>query len=774
MSQTNSMRVLLQQATVAYLYCYCCAIRECGMPNRHNACKYAYEPALTDQCVPKSQKISNKNRKPWCFEMSVSCDVSDTLVDLPLSHTYHLQGPFLVVTTKQRDIGLVGWKDRRWTHQDKVPAAQKRKPKKQNAPAPHTPWSQAFDPDSRRYYFYNISAGITEWNEPEEGYIPDDTVQYYLTLGIAEPYVPSYEKKLTLDDSHLDLIPDVKGCGPRAHDASSPSSNTKGAADSSSLTETFRQSQIRRPQDEATSIEAGSNTLNPAAHGFGSDAARLAADDIDDCLNDIVHAVAMHDLGTDWEDNRQCDDVPDSVSLSDGGLGCKKHITIISLSSQRSCNGHALHGAEEPNHIRRVGMQQPKGDQEEGISEGSTDLENASVAQPVESKANKVGETCPREACLEGSTREELQERQGELICTENVCTTVRTAEANGTATGPTLGADRRHVMVQAEVGDGTTCLLGSCKAAEGKRQSIVGSEMAAAGGLTTQRDSGTVVPYQRARGATLAVGGGEAASDATAADVDRLTAGTAAVSADEDITRGVGPDSHGGVAAADVWNFRDTTAAAATETASERRPVLDGANLVSDVTSVLADGRRSTAGPEAAAVVAASELFAPRKKGELPPDVERYWLARYSLLSRWAEGVRVNAHSLFSITAEVIAKHQAQALSHASIIFDAFCGCGGNAIQLARVASQVCSSCKCLAYVPITGFNALWDMGLILAQSWLSDASWLGLCRSSPSTPGQCKMYECGFPNVLHIVPPEPESGGSIAESVDRRARLA
>jgi hypothetical protein len=657
--------------------------------------------------------------------MSVSCDVSDTLVDLPLSHTYHLQGPFLVVTTKQRDIGLVGWKDRRWTHQDKVPAAQKRKPKKQNAPAPHTPWSQAFDPDSRRYYFYNISAGITEWNEPEEGYIPDDTVQYYLTLGIAEPYVPSYEKKMTLNDSHLDLIPDVKGCGPRAHDASSPSSNTKGAPDSSSLSEIFRQSQIRRPQDEATSIEAGSNTLNPAAHGFGSDAARLAADDIDDCLNDIVHAVAMHDLGTDWEDNRQCDDVPDSVNLSDGGMGCQKHMI----------RRHLLCG-----YILRVGMQQPKGDQEEGISEGSTDLENASVAQPVESKAHKSGETGPREACLEGSTLEELQERQGELICTEKVCTTVRTADANGSATGPTLGADRRHVMVQAEVGDGTMFLLGSCKAAEGKRQSIVGSEMAAAEGLTTKRDPGTVVPDQRSRGSTLAVGGGEAASDATAADVDHLTAGTAAVSADEDISRGVVPDSHGGVAAADVWNLRDTTAAA-TETASERRPVLDGANLVPDATSVLADGRRSTAGSEAAAVVAASELFAPRRKGELPPDVERYWLARYSLLSRWAEGVRVNAHSLFSITAEVIAKHQAQALSHASVVFDAFCGCGGNAIQLARVASQVCSSCKCLAYVPITGFNALWDMGLILAQSWLSDSRCmmhLGLVIAVPALPLQ------------------------------------
>ena len=123
--------------------------------------------------------------------MSESQD-ADTVAYLPQHHKHSWLSPFLIVTTHLKDIGLVGWNDRRWTNQDKSPAKRNRKarpPKAPAAPSVSTPWQQAFDPESRRYYFYNTSISTTVWEEPAEGFVPDATVQYYLDAHIAEPYV---------------------------------------------------------------------------------------------------------------------------------------------------------------------------------------------------------------------------------------------------------------------------------------------------------------------------------------------------------------------------------------------------------------------------------------------------------------------------------------------------------------------------------------------------------------------------------------------------------
>ena len=88
-----------------------------------------------------------------------------------------------------------------------------------------------------------------------------------------------------------------------------------------------------------------------------------------------------------------------------------------------------------------------------------------------------------------------------------------------------------------------------------------------------------------------------------------------------------------------------------------------------------------------------ASVLFAPARKGDLRPAVEKYWIARYSLFSRWSEGVCLDEKSLFSVTPEVVARHHANMLDTSGIVVDAFCGCGGNAIQLAMRSSQVRSN---------------------------------------------------------------------------------
>ncbi|KAL3679200.1 hypothetical protein R1sor_022156 [Riccia sorocarpa] len=60
-----------------------------------------------------------------------------------------------------------------------------------------------------------------------------------------------------------------------------------------------------------------------------------------------------------------------------------------------------------------------------------------------------------------------------------------------------------------------------------------------------------------------------------------------------------------------------------------------------------------------------------------------KYWLQRYSLFSRFDEGVRLDEEGWFSVTPEVIAEHQASRCP-TGLVVDAFAGVGGNAIQFA------------------------------------------------------------------------------------------
>jgi hypothetical protein len=105
-----------------------------------------------------------------------------TVQDVDPACKYHFEPPFLILHHIAEDIGLVGWNDRRWKHQDKV--------KRRQAPrAGHaTDWRQAFDPDKGQYYFYNHTLNISTWEAPTEGFVPDDTVAYYVKAGTAQPW----------------------------------------------------------------------------------------------------------------------------------------------------------------------------------------------------------------------------------------------------------------------------------------------------------------------------------------------------------------------------------------------------------------------------------------------------------------------------------------------------------------------------------------------------------------------------------------------------------
>ena len=62
---------------------------------------------------------------------------------------------------------------------------------------------------------------------------------------------------------------------------------------------------------------------------------------------------------------------------------------------------------------------------------------------------------------------------------------------------------------------------------------------------------------------------------------------------------------------------------------------------------------------------------------------IAKYWFRRYSLFSRFDEGIRMDTEAWYSVTPEEIAAHQAQRCA-CDVIVDAFTGCGGNAIQFA------------------------------------------------------------------------------------------
>ncbi len=72
----------------------------------------------------------------------------------------------------------------------------------------------------------------------------------------------------------------------------------------------------------------------------------------------------------------------------------------------------------------------------------------------------------------------------------------------------------------------------------------------------------------------------------------------------------------------------------------------------------------------------------------------EKHWAQRYRYFSKFDEGIRVDFEGWYSITPEAAAEHIAKrvAASGARVVFDAFCGCGGNAIAFARHCKLVIS----------------------------------------------------------------------------------
>ena len=68
---------------------------------------------------------------------------------------------------------------------------------------------------------------------------------------------------------------------------------------------------------------------------------------------------------------------------------------------------------------------------------------------------------------------------------------------------------------------------------------------------------------------------------------------------------------------------------------------------------------------------------------------LEKYFIQRYMLFSKFDDGVALDDEGWYSVTPEVLARHMAERC-RCDLIVDAFCGVGGNAIQFAHTCERV------------------------------------------------------------------------------------
>ncbi|KAI9100648.1 RNA cap guanine-N2 methyltransferase-domain-containing protein, partial [Phlyctochytrium arcticum] len=73
----------------------------------------------------------------------------------------------------------------------------------------------------------------------------------------------------------------------------------------------------------------------------------------------------------------------------------------------------------------------------------------------------------------------------------------------------------------------------------------------------------------------------------------------------------------------------------------------------------------------------------------QIPKYLKKYWHHRYSLFTKFDEGIMMDEEGWYSATPEALATYQARRMP-CNVIVDAFCGVGGNAIQFAMTCEKV------------------------------------------------------------------------------------
>lgn len=96
-----------------------------------------------------------------------------------------------------------------------------------------------------------------------------------------------------------------------------------------------------------------------------------------------------------------------------------------------------------------------------------------------------------------------------------------------------------------------------------------------------------------------------------------------------------------------------------------------------------------------------------------VPKEHDRYWAQRYSLFALFDRGVRMAEDSWYSVTPQVLAQHHARRCA-GGVAVDAFCGVGGNAIQLALRCRHVIA----IDVEPAKLHMASWNLGLYQGEA--------------------------------------------------------
>lgn len=73
----------------------------------------------------------------------------------------------------------------------------------------------------------------------------------------------------------------------------------------------------------------------------------------------------------------------------------------------------------------------------------------------------------------------------------------------------------------------------------------------------------------------------------------------------------------------------------------------------------------------------------------------KKYYTKRYTLFSKFDDGIQLDKESWYSVTPEKVAEHIALKCLHKlktpnQLVIDAFCGCGGNSIQFGKYFTHV------------------------------------------------------------------------------------
>ncbi|XP_028776893.1 trimethylguanosine synthase-like [Neltuma alba] len=76
--------------------------------------------------------------------------------------------------------------------------------------------------------------------------------------------------------------------------------------------------------------------------------------------------------------------------------------------------------------------------------------------------------------------------------------------------------------------------------------------------------------------------------------------------------------------------------------------------------------------------------------KEGISPLSEKYWYQRYSLFSKYDQGIQMDEEGWFSVTPEEIAIRHAERCAGHEVVIDSFSGVAGNAIQFARKGCHV------------------------------------------------------------------------------------